>query len=163
MRRRELALTAALLLVAAVVWAVEEVGQVAWVRGELTRSRPGEGTKVLSAGDRFALGDTLRTGVDAAARLSFTKHGSLELGSAESQTITEATLEKVEGGQGLIRLLKGWLTIALDELFGGTGELRVETPSASIGIKGTLVVIWVDEAGGTWVMVIEVDLPLGRG
>ncbi len=130
-----------------------DVGRVAIAVNDVRGTPPGAVELRLAAGDGFGLGYLIATGKRSEALLTFDPDGSLRLYAETRATIDRATVDASRRSQKGISVLVGRLWVALSRLF--QGELVVETPSATIGIKGTLVLIEVLPTGETRVVVIE--------
>ncbi|HEX4954409.1 MAG TPA: FecR domain-containing protein [Thermoanaerobaculia bacterium] len=142
-----------LLLGAALPGHGADAGRVAIAVNDVRGTPPGAPEVRLAAGDGFTLGYLIATGKRSEALLTFDPRGSLRLGAEARVTIDRATIDASGRSQNGLSVLVGRLWVALSRLF--QGELVVETPTATIGIKGTLVMIEVLPSGETRVVVIE--------
>jgi len=80
--------------------------------------------------------------------------GVLSMGQETRVTLDRPTIDRATGeSQSTLTLLLGKIELALGSLF--RGEVRVETPSATLGIKGTVLRVLVDATGRTLVAVLE--------
>ena len=114
-----------------------EAGRVLTARGEVIARQPGGEARALTRGDRVYEGDTLLTGDGGRAQIRFIDQGLVQL-----QPRTEFIIEhyrETEGEEGaMTRLVEG----GLRALSGSIGQrdrehYRLDTPVASIGIRGT--------------------------
>ena len=153
-------LTAALLLAAVGVLAAvparaqEPVGRMALVRGDVRGTPPGGSSMPMAVADPVVLDHLLETARESAAKLTLDPEGVLTLGPETRLTIDRVTVDRATGeGESVLTLLLGKIELALGSLF--RGEVTVETPSASLGVKGTVFRVLVDAAGRTLVAVLE--------
>jgi len=131
----------------------EKVGEVIEVRNEVVGTIPGQRPTVLGTGDDLVLHHLVETRTDAEARLAFGEDGSLTLGPSTQITLDESLIDRASRRRSRLSLLLGILQVKLGELF--NGDLDVETPTATVGIKGTELRIEVDETGKTVVTVLS--------
>ncbi len=133
-------LAISVLLSAQVAWAVDQIGQVVWVKG-VVHAISASQTRELQRRSPIYVGDTLETGVDATGQIVFTDGSQLSLKSN-----TRLALDKYHYNA------KGPATentFAADLVTGGfrtvTGLISqthpkgyaVKTPVATIGVRGT--------------------------
>lgn len=133
--------------------AQEPVGRMALVRGDVRGTLPGRSAAALAAGDDLLLQHLIETGRASAARLVLFPEGVVSLGQEDHFRVDEHTIEATGETSSVLTLLLGRIELALGSLF--RGEVRVETPSATLGIKGTVLRVLVDAAGRTLVAVLE--------
>lgn len=152
--------TCALLLLALVALTAgaargqEPVGRTVLVRGDVQGTAPAAAAAPLAVGDPIVLDHRLETGRAAAARFTLVPEGVLSMGQETRLTVDRATLDRATGeSESVLTLLLGKIELALGSLF--RGEVTVETPSASLGVKGTVFRVLVDAAGRTLVAVLE--------
>jgi hypothetical protein len=129
-------------------------GRTVEARGNVLGAPPGSVEVVLAAGDPLVLDHLIATGHASAARLAVGRGGSLSLGQETRLRLDQERIDAATGlSQSTFSLLLGRLELALGRLF--QGELTIETPTATLGIKGTLVRVFVDADGRTVVAVLE--------
>ena len=133
--------------------AQEPVGRMALVRGDVRGTLPGRSAAALAAGDELLLQHLIETGRASAARLVLFPEGVVSLGQEDHFRVDEHTIEATGETSSVLTLLLGRIELALGSLF--RGEVRVETPSATLGIKGTVLRVLVDATGRTLVAVLE--------
>lgn len=132
----------------------DRVGRVVQVRGEVRGTPPAGPTADLARGAGLVLDHRVETGRASAARMTLDPEGVLAVGQETRLTIDRATIDRATGrGESALTLLLGKIELALGSLF--RGEVTVETPSASLGIKGTVLRVLVDASGRTLVSVLE--------
>ncbi|HSG26937.1 MAG TPA: FecR domain-containing protein [Candidatus Krumholzibacterium sp.] len=126
--------------------AQETIGVVRNTTGEATITR---GDQVLPAvpGMKLIAGDTLGTGSDGTLGVILRDNSTLSLGPGSNLEIQEFLFSPSEGKLGLLaRITRGTMAY----LSGLIGKLapesaRFETPTATIGIRGTYFVVKVGE------------------
>lgn len=148
-----LLLTLALLLAAAPLWASAPVGSVVLARGDATAVAPDGTSRALTRRDEVLEGDTLVTGPAAALQVRFDDGGVLSLrGDTRIEVAVYRSGRPADGPdrvflralQGAIRAITG--AIAQED----PSSFEVETPVASIGIRGTHFEA-VQETANSWV------------
>ena len=116
---------------------LEPVGRVLTARGEVFARQPDSEPRDLGRGDHVYEGDTLLTGDGGRAQVRFMDQGLVQL-QPETEYIIEHYREE-EGERGAFtRLVEG----GMRALSGTIGEqdrenYRLDTPVASIGLRGT--------------------------
>ena len=118
--------------------AQETIGIVRTSEGKATVTRGG---KVIPAeeGTKLLVGDTLGTGSDGSLGVILRDNSTLSLGPESSFVIQKFLFSPAEGKLGLMaRLTKGTMAY-LSGLIGKLApeSVRFETPTASIGVRGT--------------------------
>ena len=120
------------------------VATVQKVNGTATVFRQGQ-TIPAKIGSEIREYDTLRTGPDGSIGVVFSDDTLLSLGSESVLVIDEFVFAPREGNFSLVlRMLKGtaaYLSGLISKL--SPGSARFQTPSASIGIRGTRFVVKV--------------------
>ena len=116
-------------------------GTVGVVRNSAGSATVTRGGSVLPAatGTRLHAGDTLGTGPDGSLGVILRDNSSLSLGPSSSLVLRDFLFSPSEGKFGLfVRLSKGTMAY-LSGLIGKLApeKVRIETPSATIGIRGT--------------------------
>lgn len=143
----------ALLLVLATPALAVDVGEVVLVRNTVSGTAPGQAARSLSVGDGLAFGLRVETGADSAAKMTFDPRGSLTLGAKARVTLDRVTVDQATGrNESAFSILAGSVRLALSKLF--RGEVTIDTPAATVGVKGTDLWIEVDEATGITVVTV---------
>jgi hypothetical protein len=122
----------------------EEVGNVASVQGSATVTRKGVNL-ALKVQDPIFKGDMLRTGVNAALGITFDDETTFNLSANASITVDEFVYE--DGGKNnsaLFKIARGTIAFAAQQV-AKTGDMKIETPSSTLGIRGTSGVVEVPE------------------
>jgi hypothetical protein len=136
--------------------AVEPIGKVVTVTGSVTIEHVG--AVVVQAnvsgqadqtktGDLVYLGDLVRTGADGRVGINFTDGSSFNLSSNANMTLDEYVYEsKGKSNSSLISLSKGTFTFVAGSI-AKTGDMKVDTPVATMGIRGTTPHIEISDDG----------------
>lgn len=122
----------------------DPVGNVATLTGTATISRFGNSTP-LKTNDDVYLGDTLQTGANSALSVTFTDDTTFKL-SASARIVVNKYLYE-EGGQknsALFNVARGTVAFVASAV-ARTGDMKIATPTATLGIRGTTGVIDVPE------------------
>jgi len=132
----------------------DQVGRMADLGGDVEGTPPGGSRAAMAQGDGILLGHLVETARDAWALMRLGAHGDLRLGQETRITVDQSTVDQATGAsRSTFSVLLGKIELALGSLF--RGEVRVETPTASLGIKGTVLRVLVDPSGRTLVAVLE--------
>jgi hypothetical protein len=117
-----------------------EVGKVTHLSGILTVARADGDNKILSINSAIFDGDALRTEEDTYARLKFNDNAEIVLRPETNFKVNQHTFnpEKPENNKSDMELIKGGMR-AVTGLIGKNNHdaVRVGTPTATIGIRGT--------------------------
>jgi hypothetical protein len=122
----------------------DEVGNVASVQGSATATRNGQSRR-LKVKDAIFKGDMLRTGAAAALGITFDDETTFNLSANANITVDEFIYE--EGGKNnsaLFKIARGTVAFAAHQV-AKTGDMKIETPSSTLGIRGTSGVVEVPE------------------
>ena len=145
-----------LLAVSHVSWA-EVVGRVLLASGQVTATDPSGNVRELARRSEIYAQDTLRTGAQSKVQIRFVDQGLLTLSEGSQLNIHSYQQGKPETGEEskiLMELVEGGFRSLTGHIGKGTPEAyQVQTPNASIGIRGTLFSIQVapDEMlAGVW-------------
>jgi len=130
-------LLALALLLPGLAFAAEQVGVVVVARGSVQAIADGEAPRELRRRSPLFVGDTVRTGADGSAQLRFNDGELLELRADTELKIDQHTFSGVDkpGNNAVKTLIKGGFR-AITGAVGGD-RYRVDTPAATIGIRGT--------------------------
>lgn len=150
-----LALASATILAAAAPAAAQRpVGRMVTVQNEVLGTTPGGAPAQMAVADPVVLDHVIETGRASWARLLVGEHAPIDLGQSTRKVITQHEIDAATGEERTtLQLLLGRIQVALDSLF--SGDFTVETPNASLGVKGTVFRVLVDAAGRTAVSVLE--------
>lgn len=124
----------------------EPVGSVKTMKGAASIIRLNAAIPA-KIGERIFKGDVLRTGTDGSLGVTFKDDSLLSLGPSSEIVIDEFLFAPAEGKLSIVtRMLKGTMVY----LSGVVGKMspesvRFETPVASVGIRGTKLLVKIDE------------------
>ena len=132
--------------------AQEHIGSAALARNDVTRESAG-GSGPLATGDSVFRNETVRTGADSNARLVFLDSTNLGVGPVSAVKLDQFVYVGESNGQKMtVNLAKGvfrFTTGALDKK-----AYQITTPTAAIGVRGTILDIGVQSAD-TRVTLVE--------
>lgn len=147
-------LALALLLASSALWAADPVGRVVLARGDATALATDGTSRTLARRDEVFEGDTLMTGSTAVLQVRFDDGGVLSLRANSRIEVTVYRSGRPAAGPDrvLLRVLAG----AIRAITGAIARqdpstFEVETPVASIGIRGTHFEV-AQEAADAWIM-----------
>lgn len=136
----------------------DKAGDVAWLRPVVTETLLPDGpSRPMQTADPVRLASRIETGPGSEVRMTFGPSAVLELGPEDQIVIDRLTVDEVTGRtEGGLSLLVGRLRLFVSRLFGaGEVEIGVDTPTAALGVKGTVLEVDVDRRGDTVVWVLE--------
>jgi hypothetical protein len=120
--------------------AVPAVGNVAKVMGSAVVTRNGVSIE-LKQGDRLLKGDVVQTGTDTTIGISFVDGTALGLASNARVVLDEMTYDpNGSSNSSLLSLVQGTITLVAGHT-AKFGNMRVETPVATMGIRGTAILV----------------------
>lgn len=122
----------------------EPAGNVAILKGTATVTRNGM-TGPLKLQDDIFKGDVLQTGKGSTLGVTFTDDTTLNL-SASSRVVVDNFIYQ-EGGKdnaALLNVTRGTMAFVAAAV-AKTGDMKIETPTATLGIRGTTGVVEVPE------------------
>jgi hypothetical protein len=138
--------------------AAEPIGKVVAVTGSVTIehvsavivqaniSNQAAQTKV---GDLAYQGDVVRTGADGKVSINFTDGTSFNLSNNANMTLDEFVYDpNGKSNSTLFKLSKGTFTFVAGSI-AKTGDMKVDTPVATMGIRGTTPHVEISDDGGT--------------
>jgi hypothetical protein len=133
--------------------AAESVGFVAAVRGKAELRGSGSSAfKAASIDQDISQGDTLRTGRNAWAKVVLDDQTSFAVDEETELVFDRIALGKADSSR--FEMLSGHVRTKIGETFGAPTRMKLFTPTAVMGAKGTEWLTWV-RAENTWVCVIE--------
>ena len=104
----------------------------------------GGGAKV---GDRVYLGDIVQTGPDGHLGITFTDGTAFDLSSNARMEMTEFVYDpNSKSNSSLLSLTKGTFTFVAGKI-AKTGDMKVDTPVATMGIRGTTPRVEISDDG----------------
>lgn len=142
--------------------AVPAVGNVAKVSGIAVVTRNGVPVE-LKQGDRLLKGDVVQTGSDATIGISFVDGTALGLASNARVVLDEMTYDpNGSSSSSLLSLIQGTITLVAGHT-AKFGNMRVETPVATMGIRGTAIMVEIasDDGPSKFSVLREPDGKIG--
>ncbi len=98
---------------------------------------PTSGAEEVKTGDSVYRGDVIRTGADGALNITFADGTSFNISSNARMELTEFVYDpKGHSNSTLLSLTKGTFTFIAGDI-AHTGDLKVDTPVGTLGIRGT--------------------------
>ncbi len=155
--RASLAIAGALAMAAA-AGATEPAGFVAVAEGQVKlQASEGSTFRAAAVDDDVAMGDTVRTGRDSRAKLMMVDDTTITMGDETDLLIDHYLVGKKAASEpSRIELLKGHVRTRVAKGFGGETKFEMYTPTAVIGVKGTLWNSWYPVLGGSsWFCVVS--------
>ncbi|MBM0203957.1 FecR domain-containing protein [Micromonospora sp. STR1s_5] len=114
------------------------IGRVEIISGQATVIRNGTAV-VLNRGDIVFKGDVVQTDRSSTLGITFIDGSSFNLGSGARMVLNDMVYQPNSGGNSaLLNIVQGSVTFLAGQV-AKTGEMRVGTPVATMGIRGTLV------------------------
>ena len=137
-----------------IAWAQENIGNaeivVNDVRGVLGQSEP----TVLHAGIDVFQNEVVRTGEKSASKVLFQDHTTLSVGASSEVTLDRFVFDPdPQKSQVALSIAKGVVRFATGSL--PKSAYKISTPTATIGIRGTILSITVAADGETAISVEE--------
>lgn len=145
-----LLLACALFTVQNFAWAAGPIGSIESARGSVTVERPGGGLIKGTVGLSVFEDDVLVTGAGSAVGVRFIDGTSFGLGAGGHMVLDEFAYDpRADSGQGVIGVVAGSFAFVSGRL-GKVGDdaLSVDTPTLTLGIRGTTVAGRVAPIGG---------------
>lgn len=130
----------------------DRIGEVAWVDNQVAGTPPGGTSVALAANDAVVLEHLIEVGPRSGAGLSFEPDGSMTVNRDTRLTLD---LYRREAGvtESAVSLLLGKVRLFLSNAF--RGNFEIDTPTSTIGVKGTALVAEVTPSGDTVVWALE--------
>lgn len=142
--------------------AVPAVGNVVKMSGSAVITRNGVPVE-LKQGDRLLKGDVIQTGPDTTIGISFVDGTALGLASNARIVLDEMTYDpNGSSNSSLLSLVQGTITLVAGHT-AKFGNMRVETPVATMGIRGTAVLVEIaaDDGPSKFSVLKEPDGKIG--
>lgn len=111
---------------------------------QATLSNQGSGARV---GDLIYLGDIVQTGVDGRVGITFTDGTAFNLSSNARMAMTDFVYDpNSKSNSTLLSLTKGTFTFVAGKI-AKTGDMKIDTPVATMGIRGTTPHVEISDDG----------------
>jgi len=129
----------------------DQIGQVATLQGTATVTRGNAADATLKVNDAIYKNDTLQTGANSSLAVTFDDETTFSLSANARIVINEFVYQ--EGGnanKALFNAVRGTVAFVASQV-AKTGEMKIATPTATLGIRGTTGVVDVPDnaAAGT--------------
>ena len=126
------------------------IGQVATVQGSATVTRAGAPPAALQVNDGINKGDVLATGANSALGVTFDDETTFSLTANARIVINEFVYQEgASGNSAMFNVARGTVAFIASAV-AKTGDMKITTPTVSLGIRGTTGVVDVPSsaAGG---------------
>ena len=111
----------------------------------------------LNAGDLVLKGDIVQTGQASSLAITFIDGTAFNLSSSARMVLNEMVYsEGAAGNQSLISLVEGSISFLAGQI-AKTGDMRVETPVTTMGIRGTAVLVDIASTDGRVLFSVMVE------
>jgi hypothetical protein len=140
-------IVAACLVVAAALAQAADIGQVKIVKGRVTIERAGQALPA-TAGMHVQASDVVKTGSDGSVGITMTDNSLLSAGPDSVLTLDRYEFDEVtSAGAFDASLRQGTLAVVSGRLAKQSRDaMKVRTPSAVLGVRGTEFVVRVGDA-----------------
>ncbi|MFN7966850.1 MAG: FecR domain-containing protein [Acidobacteriota bacterium] len=127
-------------LTTGLAWATE-VGRFAFVQKEVNSFKPSVTEPVQAkAGDAVVVGEREVTGAASGAKLLFGEGGVVSLGANTSFAVSQLAVDQATGkNTSSLSVLFGKARVFLSRFWSDRPEVKIDQPTAVVGIKGTEV------------------------
>lgn len=131
------------------------VGQVSTVQGSVTVTRGNAAAVALQVADTIFKNDALQTGADSSLGVTFDDETTFSL-SADTRIVVNEFVYQ-DGGNGNAATFNVAVGTAafVASLVAKTGDMKITTADAAIGIRGTTGVVEVPAAGGAATPIVK--------
>lgn len=151
------ALALALAAVAPGVGIAQNIGVVADVTPQMSGTPPGQGSRVLGTGNQIFSQERIETGRDGRGQLLFLDESVLTVASSSSVVLDRFVYDPDRGaGEIGLSITRGAL-----RFIGGAASdaqpAQIVTPNGTIGIRGSSVMVLVEDDGTTLAIFISGD------
>ena len=124
------------------------VGQVATLHGSATVTRGNAAAAALKVADHIFEKDILQTDVDASLGVTFDDETTFSLSANTRMVVDEFVYRQASGGNAASFNVASGTAAFVASLVAKTGDMKISTPEATLGIRGTTGVVEVPVAGG---------------
>ncbi len=119
------------------------IGQITKLTGNATAIRNGVSIS-LNVGDNVHKGDVVQAGSDSSLGITFIDGTVFGLSSNARMVLNEMVYNPAgSGNSSLLTLVQGTISFVAGAT-AKTGDMKVETPTATMGIRGTAVLVEID-------------------
>lgn len=138
---------AAVLALAATAFAEPESGKVTVAVGDVQAIAEDGAATPVKAGDKVAVGTTIKTGAESRAVVVITARSAIRI-SESSEVVIETVDEAAKPSQVMIDLKDGSLGALLKPNAAGELDFKVRTPSGVAAARGTFYAVAVKDGKG---------------
>lgn len=133
-----------------------EVGRFAVVQNQVTSLKPGAAApQAAILGSSISVDEQETTGPASAAKMTFGEAAVINIGQQTTFKVTREAIDQVTGKSlSGIDLSAGKVRVFVSRFLSAGREVRVNTPSAVVGIKGSEVIVQALPDGSTVVTTI---------
>jgi hypothetical protein len=129
------------------VVSIKGVASIAHADAVVVQASLGNQPSQTKVGDAIYLGDVIQTGPDGKLAITFTDGTAFDLSSNARMIMNEFVYDpKSTSNSTLLSLTKGTFTFVAGKV-AKTGDMRIETPVGTIGIRGTTPHVEISEDG----------------
>jgi VCBS repeat-containing protein len=142
--------------------AQQPIGRVETVNGSATVTRNGVAVD-LNAGDLVFQGDVVQTRSDSTLGIGFADGSAFSMKENARMALNEFVYDpNSTSNSALINLVQGTVSFIAAQV-AKTGNMRVDTPTATLGIRGTFVTVDVSSVDGHTVASLGLETNLTTG
>jgi hypothetical protein len=142
--------------------AQQPIGRVETVTGSATAVRNGIAID-LNVGDLVFQGDVVQTRSDSTLAIAFSDGSAFTLNENARMALNEFVYDpNSTSNSALINLVQGTVSFVAAQV-AKTGNMRVDTPTATLGIRGTFVTVSVSSTDGHTVASLGLETNLTTG
>jgi hypothetical protein len=124
-----------------------EIGQVATLQGSAMVTRGNTPAAVLAVADPIFKGDTLQTGLNSALGVTFDDETTFSLSANTRIAVDNFVYQNGGNGNAAVFTVAVGTAAFVASLVAKTGDMKIATPAATLGIRGTTGVVDVPETG----------------
>ncbi|MFZ3308867.1 MAG: FecR domain-containing protein [Xanthobacteraceae bacterium] len=124
------------------------VGQVSTMQGSASVTRGNAAATALNVADPVFKNDTLATGADSALGITFDDETTFSLSADTRIVVNEFVYQQNGTGNAATFNVAVGTAAFVASLVAKTGDMKITTPDAAIGIRGTTGVVEVPATGG---------------
>ena len=137
----------------ATVVSAESAGTVGSVNNDAKGAPPGASSRGLTVGDGVVDNERIQTDATGTAHIMFNDRSALNVGRNSNVVINHFTYNSNAGaGQQSMTLVRGALRFVGGQI-SHSSETKVDTPAASIGVRGGNATVMLESRGRTAIMV----------
>jgi FecR protein len=136
----------------------DQVGQVATVQNIATMTRGNAAPSTLNVSDAVCKKDVLQTGADSSLGVTFDDETTLSLTANARVVVNKFVYKESDNGNAAVFNIARGTVAFVAGLQAKTGDMRIATPTAYLGIRGTTGVVDVPENAAAGVGEAKIKL-----